>query len=150
VASQADRAFMRRAIGLARPRVGHTGANPAVGCVIVKAGAVVAEAATAEGGRPHAEEQALQVAGDQARGATVYVTLEPCGSRSSGARSCAERLTAAGVGRVVVACEDASPHASGRGMERLEAAEVPVETGVLTAEAAALYADYAPQAGKGA
>lgn len=142
MASEDDIRWMRRAIALAAPRVGLTGPNPAVGCVIVKAGRVVAEAATAEGGRSHAEEQALGVAGEGARGAVAYVTLEPCGERSSGAASCSERLIAAGVTRVVVACADPSPKASRRGPLRLEASGVAVEFGVLQAEAAPLYADY--------
>ena len=134
---------MRRAIALARSRLGETGDNPAVGCVIVRDGVVLAEAATAQGGRPHAEEQALVLAGETALGATAYVTLEPCGARSSGAPSCAERLIAAGVARVVVAfAADSSPHASGRGIGRLREAGVEVEIGVLAAEAAPLYAEY--------
>ena len=133
---------MRRAIALAQARVGLTGANPAVGCVIVKDGAVVGEAATAQGGRPHAEEQALELAGTGATGAVVYVTLEPCGERSSGAPSCSQRLVAAGVARVVVASADSSPLASGRGVERLRAAGVSIELGVLADEAAALYVAY--------
>ena len=133
---------MRLAIELARARLGLTGDNPAVGCVIVKDGAIVGQAATAEGGRPHAEEQALALAGEAARGAVAYVTLEPCGARSSGAASCAELLAAAGVARVVVAAADPSPLASGRGAERLGAAGVPLETGLLAGEAAPLYADY--------
>jgi diaminohydroxyphosphoribosylaminopyrimidine deaminase/5-amino-6-(5-phosphoribosylamino)uracil reductase len=134
---------MQRAIALARPMVGRTGPNPAVGCVIVKDGTALAEAATAKGGRPHAEEQALALAGERARGAVAYVTLEPCGARSSGAPSCAERLVAAGVTRVAIACEgDPSPHASGRGFERLRAAGVDVEIGLLAEEAAPLYAEY--------
>jgi diaminohydroxyphosphoribosylaminopyrimidine deaminase/5-amino-6-(5-phosphoribosylamino)uracil reductase len=139
-----DAAFMRRAIALAAARVGLTGDNPAVGCVLVADGVVVAEAATAEGGRPHAEEQALAAAGPAARGAVAYVTLEPCGERSSGAASCAERLVQAGVARVVVACDDASKFAAGRGAARLAAAGAPVETGLLAEEARALYASYKP------
>jgi diaminohydroxyphosphoribosylaminopyrimidine deaminase/5-amino-6-(5-phosphoribosylamino)uracil reductase len=135
---------MRRAIELARARVGRTAENPAVGCVLVKDGVVIAEAATAESGRPHAEEQALAAAGAAAEGAVAYVTLEPCGARSSGAASCAERLARAGVARVVVACEDASKFAAGRGAERLRAAGVPVELGLLADEAAGLYAGYRP------
>ena len=135
---------MRRAIALARAQVGLTGDNPAVGCVIVRDGAVIGEAATAQGGRPHAEEQALDLAGD-ARGATAYVTLEPCGERSSGAASCGERLAAAGVARVVIAAADASTLAAGRGVARLREAGVAVETGLLADEAAALYADYRPR-----
>jgi len=140
----ADETWMRRAIALAWPRVGLTGENPAVGCVLVKDGQVIAEAATAEGGRPHAEEQALATAGEAARGATAYVTLEPCGERSSGAASCSERLVTAGVARVVVACADPSSFASGRGLERLQAASLSVEFGVLADEAATLYVGYQP------
>ena len=133
---------MRRAIAVARTTFGTTEPNPTVGCVLIKDGIVVAEAATAPGGRPHAEEQALAAAGEAARGATAYVTLEPCGARSSGAASCAERLVLAGVSRVVVACEDPSPFASGRGVERLRAAEIPVESGILEAEARELAAAF--------
>jgi len=127
---------MRRAIEVARPHVGLTAPNPTVGCVLVSGDVIVAEAATGVGGRPHAEEQALELAGADARGCTVYVTLEPCGERSSGAPSCAERLVLAGVARVVAACQDASPFASGRGPERLREAGVTVEIGVLADEAA--------------
>lgn len=148
MADTGDIGWMRRAIALARPRVGHTGANPAVGCVIVKDGEVIAEAATAEGGRPHAEEQALAAAGEKARGAVAYITLEPCGERSSGAASCSERLIAAGVARVVAACADPSPKASRRGLERLAEAGVAVAEGVGSSEAAPLYAAYHPATGK--
>jgi pyrimidine deaminase RibD-like protein len=141
-----DEAWMRRAIQLAAPQVGLTGDNPAVGCLIVNHGLVVGEAATARGGRPHAEELALEQAGPAARGATAYVTLEPCGERSSGAASCGERLAAAGVTRVVVAREDSSVLASGGGLQRLRDAGVAVELGVLSAEAADLYAAYQPRA----
>lgn len=130
-----DLTFMQRAIAVALPNVGKTAPNPCVGCVIVKEGAVIAEARTGEGGRPHAEEQALQ--GLDARGATAYVTLEPCGARSAGGLSCSELLVAAGVSRVVVACEDTSPYASGQGAERLRAAGITVEIGLLADEAGA-------------
>lgn len=133
---------MRRAIDLARAHMGRTWPNPSVACVIVKDGEVVAEAATADGGRPHAEEQAVPAAGDKARGSTAYVTLEPCGARSSGRRSCAHFLVEAGVARVVVACVDPSPFASGRGVERLRQAGLKVETGLLSDEAAVLYEGY--------
>lgn len=139
-----DTRHMRRAIALARPRVGLTGENPAVGCVLVRDGAVVGEAATAAGGRPHAEEQALAAAGAAARGATAYVTLEPCAERSSGAASCSARLIQAGVAAVVIACEDASPYAAGQGAEMLRAAGISVRSGVLRRAAAVLYADYRP------
>lgn len=142
--SEADRLHMRQAIALARGHVGLTGDNPSVGCVLVKDGAVIGQGVTAAGGRPHAEEQALDQAGENAQGAVAYVTLEPCGARSSGAASCSERLLAAGVAEVVIACEDASPYASGQGAERLAAGGVPVRLGVLADEAASLYADYRP------
>jgi diaminohydroxyphosphoribosylaminopyrimidine deaminase/5-amino-6-(5-phosphoribosylamino)uracil reductase len=139
-----DLDLMRRAIAAAAPSVGLTGANPAVGCVIARDGEVLAEAATAAGGRPHAEEQALDAAGESARGAVTYVTLEPCGERRSGAASCADRLVQAGVARVVVACRDASPFAAGRGLERLRLGGIAVETGLLEDEAASLLAGYKP------
>lgn len=129
---------MRRAIDLALENMGRTWPNPAVGCVIVKDGQIVAEAATAAGGRPHAEEQAVPAAGEAARGATAYVTLEPCGARSSGRKSCSQFLTEAGIARVVIAAFDPSPFASGRGVERLRAEGLEVEAGVLEDEAAVL------------
>lgn len=136
--SDADLAFMARAIELAKERMGETWPNPSVGCVLVKDGRVIAEAATAPGGRPHAEEQAAPAAGAAARGATAYVTLEPCGARSSGRKSCAHFLAEAGVARVVVACLDPSPFAAGRGTERLRAAGLEVETGLLADQALVL------------
>jgi diaminohydroxyphosphoribosylaminopyrimidine deaminase/5-amino-6-(5-phosphoribosylamino)uracil reductase len=135
---------MARAIELARPRAGATGGNPTVGCVLVRDGRVVGDAATAPGGRPHAEEQAVAAAGEAARGATAYVTLEPCGERSTGAASCAQRLIEAGVARVVLGAADPSRYAAGRGPERLEASGVPVTWGVLQAECEVLLRDYRP------
>jgi pyrimidine deaminase RibD-like protein len=140
-----DEHWMRRAIELARPGVGLTGDNPSVGCVIVRDGEVVGEAATAPGGRPHAEELALDRAGRGAAGATAYVTLEPCGERSSGAASCGERLAQAGIARVVIACDDASSLAAGRGLQRLRGAGIPVDPGVLQDEAGGLYVGYQPR-----
>ncbi|MBP7705230.1 MAG: bifunctional diaminohydroxyphosphoribosylaminopyrimidine deaminase/5-amino-6-(5-phosphoribosylamino)uracil reductase RibD [Caulobacter sp.] len=128
-----DTDFMQRAIAVALTNLGKTAPNPVVGCVIVRDGQVLAEAATGVGGRPHAEEQALQ--GVDAQGATAYVTLEPCGARSSGSAACSTLLVAAGVTRVVIACEDPSPFASGQGIERLRAAGIAVETGLLAAQA---------------
>jgi diaminohydroxyphosphoribosylaminopyrimidine deaminase / 5-amino-6-(5-phosphoribosylamino)uracil reductase len=133
-----DARFMARAIDLALARMGETWPNPAVGCVLVKDGQVIAEAATAPGGRPHAEEQAVPAAGEAARGATAYVTLEPCGARSSGRASCAQFLAEAGVARVVVAALDPSPFASGRGTERLRQAGLVVEAGLMEDEAKVL------------
>ncbi len=137
-----DIRFMGRAIALARARMGQTWPNPAVGCVVVRDGEIVAEAATAPGGRPHAEEQAVPAAGEKAKGATAYVTMEPCGARSSGRTSCSHFLIDAGVARVVIAAVDPSPFASGRGVERLQKAGLQVETGLLAQEAAVLYEGY--------
>lgn len=141
-AASDDIRFMGRAIALARGNMGQTWPNPSVGCVIVKDGEVVSEAATASGGRPHAEEQAVPAAGDKARGATAYVTMEPCGARSSGRTSCSHFLIDAGVARVVIAAVDPSPFASGRGVERLKKAGLEVETGLLADQAAVLYEGY--------
>lgn len=131
---------MRRALELAALGVGRTGDNPSVGCVIVRDGAIIAEAHTADGGRPHAEEQAVALV--DARGATVYVTLEPCAKRSNGSASCADRLIHAGVARVVIATGDPHPFVAGAGVERLCAAGVRVEVGALEAEARALIEEF--------
>lgn len=137
-----DVAHMSCALALAAGQIGRTGENPSVGCVIVQDGAIVAEAATAASGRPHAEEQALKQAGAKARGATAYVTLEPCAKRASGALSCADLLIQAGVARVVIAATDPHPFASGVGIERLRAAGVSVEAGLFADEARAQNADF--------
>jgi diaminohydroxyphosphoribosylaminopyrimidine deaminase/5-amino-6-(5-phosphoribosylamino)uracil reductase len=137
-----DDEFMRRALALAAANVGRTGDNPSVGCVIVSTGAIVAEAATGAGGRPHAEETALASAGANARGATAYVTLEPCARRSAGGASCSDLLVQAGVSRVVIATPDPHPYAAGVGVERLRAAGVQVETGLLESEARAQNAGF--------
>jgi pyrimidine deaminase RibD-like protein len=139
-----DEDFMRRAIEVARSHVGLTADNPSVGCVIVRDGAVVGEGVTGEGGRPHAEQQALAAAGDAARGATAYVTMEPCARRSSGGTSCSELLVAAGVARVVIACGDSSVYAAGEGARRLQAAGIVTDQGLLQDAAGALYAAYNP------
>lgn len=137
-----DEAFMRAALDLAAVLKGRTGVNPTVGCVIVKDGVVVGEGATGEGGRPHAEEIACAAAGEKARGATAYVTLEPCAQRSTGAASCSERLVAAGVSRVVIATEDPHPLANGVGLDRLRAAGIAFDVGILSEEARAMNADF--------
>lgn len=128
-------AHMSRALALAAAQSGRTGENPSVGCVIEKDGGIIGEAATADGGRPHAEEQALAQAGERARGAVAYVTLEPCAKRTNGSTSCADRLIQAGIARVVIAATDPHPFASGVGIERLQAAGISVDVG-LFAEAA--------------
>lgn len=132
---------MQRALAIAASGLSRTGDNPCVGCVIVRDGAVIAEARTADTGRPHAEEQALAQTGD-ARGATAYVTLEPCAKRTSGSMSCSDLLIAAGIARVVIATRDPHPFAAGVGIERLRAAGVQVEVGVLEKEARAQNADF--------
>ena len=143
-----DHEYMRRAIALAKARLGTTWPNPVVGCVIARGDDVLAETVTGPGGadsaalRLHAEEQALVDAGEAARGATAYITLEPCARRSSARPSCTDRLIAAGIVRVAVACGDPSPLAAGQGLARLRAAAVEVETEMLADEAAFLYAGY--------
>jgi pyrimidine deaminase RibD-like protein len=132
-----DDRFMRRALELAAAHVGRTGDNPSVGCVIVKDGAIIGEGATALGGRPHAEEQALSQAGDAARGADVFVTLEPCAQRSAGGTSCSDLLLQAGVERVVIATRDPHPNANSAGVARLLVAGVVLEFGLMKAEARA-------------
>ena len=136
---QDDERYMRRALAAARATLGRTWPNPAVGCVVVKDGVVLAETATAPGGRPHAEEQALALAGEAARGATVYITLEPCGQRSNGGPSCSHRLSEAGVARVVIAADNPEPLSAGRGMVHLEDEGVPSERGFLAEEAEPIY-----------
>ena len=125
---------MGLALSLGRRGMGRVWPNPAVGCVIVKDGRVVGRGWTADGGRPHAEPQALAQAGAASKGATAYVTLEPC-SHHGKTPPCAEALIAAGVARVVIACGDPDPRVAGRGIAMLEAAGIAVTTGVLEAEA---------------
>jgi diaminohydroxyphosphoribosylaminopyrimidine deaminase/5-amino-6-(5-phosphoribosylamino)uracil reductase len=133
-----DQAHMRRALALAESRLGRTWPNPAVGCVIVKDGAVIGEGATGDGGRPHGEEAALSTVGYEARDATMYVTLEPCARRSSGVPSCTDRLITAGIARVVIAASDPHPFAAGAGVRKLEEAGIEVVTGVSAADGEAL------------
>jgi diaminohydroxyphosphoribosylaminopyrimidine deaminase / 5-amino-6-(5-phosphoribosylamino)uracil reductase len=129
-----DIAHMRSALALARRGVGVTWPNPSVGCVVVNDGRVVGRAVTAPGGRPHAEPAALEVAGTAARGATAYVTLEPC-CHWGRTPPCTDALLAAGVARVVVATRDPDPRVDGAGIARLRAAGILVDEGVLRAEA---------------
>ncbi|MGI4944779.1 MAG: bifunctional diaminohydroxyphosphoribosylaminopyrimidine deaminase/5-amino-6-(5-phosphoribosylamino)uracil reductase RibD [Janthinobacterium lividum] len=129
-----DEQHMRAALALARRGLGATWPNPAVGCVLVRDGRVVGRGTTAPGGRPHAETVALAMAAEAARGATAYVTLEPC-SHHGHTPPCADALIAAGVSRVVVAGGDPDPRVDGAGIARLRAAGVRVQTGVLAGEA---------------
>ena len=133
-----DTHYVRQAIALAMAQMGRTWPNPSVGCVLVKDGVIVGEGATGDGGRPHAEEIALDRAGENAKGATAYVTLEPCGQRSAGTPSCGQKLVKAGVSRVVYACADPSPYASHKGPHRLADAGVTVEHGLCADEATVL------------
>jgi diaminohydroxyphosphoribosylaminopyrimidine deaminase/5-amino-6-(5-phosphoribosylamino)uracil reductase len=114
---------------LGRRALGTTAENPPVGCVIVRGDDIVGVGWTQPGGRPHAETQALAMAGEEARGATAYVTLEPCAHHGR-TGPCAEALVAAGVARVVTAFEDPDPRTAGKGHEILRAAGIAVETGV--------------------
>ncbi|MFT6531598.1 MAG: diaminohydroxyphosphoribosylaminopyrimidine deaminase [Limimaricola cinnabarinus] len=129
-----DRRFMALALSLGRRGLGRVWPNPNVGCVIVAQGRIIGRGRTADGGRPHAETQALAQAGIQARGATAYVTLEPCAHHGR-TPPCAEALVAAGVARVVVAAHDPDPRVAGRGIARLRAAGITVETGLMVDEA---------------
>lgn len=121
---------MAEAIALAATHIGQTGTNPSVGCVLVRDGEIVGRGVTAKSGRPHAETQALAEAGDNARGATAYVTLEPC-SHHGKTPPCADALIAAGVSRVVVAVTDPDERVSGNGIRMLRDAGIGVETGLM-------------------
>jgi len=125
-----DLSHMRAALALARRGLGNCWPNPSVGCVVVKDGRVVGRAVTSPGGRPHAEPMALAMAGEAARGATVYVTLEPC-CHHGRTPPCTDALIAAGVGRVVIAARDCDPRVNGEGISRLRAAGIEVEEGLL-------------------
>jgi diaminohydroxyphosphoribosylaminopyrimidine deaminase/5-amino-6-(5-phosphoribosylamino)uracil reductase len=131
----ADRRFMQLALALGRRGQGCTWPNPAVGAVIVKDGVIVGRGWTQAGGRPHAEPEALRRAGEAARGATLYVTLEPC-SHFGKSPPCADAVIAAGIKRVVAAIEDPNPEVAGQGHARLRAAGITVDVGLCAAEAA--------------
>jgi diaminohydroxyphosphoribosylaminopyrimidine deaminase/5-amino-6-(5-phosphoribosylamino)uracil reductase len=129
---------MAHALGLARRGLGRVWPNPAVGCVLVAGSRVIGRGFTRPGGRPHAETVALEAAGQAARGATAYVTLEPCAHHGR-TPPCAEALAAAGVARVVTAIEDPDPRVKGQGHAILRAAGIAVTEGVLAEEARALH-----------
>jgi diaminohydroxyphosphoribosylaminopyrimidine deaminase/5-amino-6-(5-phosphoribosylamino)uracil reductase len=132
----ADNRFITLALALGRRGLGNTWPNPAVGAVVVRDGVVVGRGWTQPGGRPHAEVVALRQAGAAARGATLYVTLEPC-SHYGKSPPCADAVLAAGIARVVSAIEDPNPEVAGQGHARLRAAGIVVDLG-LGAEAARL------------
>ncbi|MEA2120533.1 bifunctional diaminohydroxyphosphoribosylaminopyrimidine deaminase/5-amino-6-(5-phosphoribosylamino)uracil reductase RibD [Halovibrio sp. HP20-50] len=135
--SQADHRYMARALQLAEKGLYTTDPNPRVGCVIVRDEQVVGEGYHRRAGEPHAEIHALNAAGEQAQGATAYVTLEPC-AHTGRTGPCAVALCNAKVARVVIAMVDPNPQVSGRGIEILEAAGVKVTVGLLESEARAL------------
>ncbi|EWC40634.1 bifunctional diaminohydroxyphosphoribosylaminopyrimidine deaminase/5-amino-6-(5-phosphoribosylamino)uracil reductase RibD [Stutzerimonas stutzeri] len=132
--NSADHAWMARALQLARKGLYSTHPNPRVGCVIVADGERVGEGWHVRAGEPHAEVHALRQAGERARGATAYVTLEPC-SHHGRTPPCAEALVRAGVGRVVAAMQDPNPQVAGRGLELLRSVGIEVASGVLEVEA---------------
>jgi diaminohydroxyphosphoribosylaminopyrimidine deaminase/5-amino-6-(5-phosphoribosylamino)uracil reductase len=134
-AKAADQRFMALALALGRRGQGRTWPNPAVGAVVVKDGIIVGRGWTQPGGRPHAEPEALRRAGEAARGATLYVTLEPC-SHFGKSPPCADAIIAAGIARVVSAIEDPNPEVAGQGHARLRAAGITVDIGLDASEAA--------------
>lgn len=136
-----DLLWMRRALGLAEKMRGHVWPNPPVGCVIVKEGVVVAEAATHPGGRPHAERKALDKAGDLARGATLYVTLEPC-CHWGKTPPCTDAILESGITRVVCAIQDPDPRVNGGGFETLRRANVELNVGLCSDEAQRLMSGF--------
>jgi len=134
-AREADRRFMQLAFALGRRGQGRTWPNPAVGAVVVKDGLIIGRGWTQPGGRPHAEPEALRRAGEAARDATLYVTLEPC-SHFGKSPPCADAIIAAGISRVVAAIEDPNPEVAGKGLAKLRAAGISVDVGLLAEEAA--------------
>lgn len=132
---EADRRFMELALTLGRRGLGRTWPNPAVGAVVVKDGVILGRGWTQPGGRPHGEPEGLKRAGGAARGATLYVTLEPC-SHFGKTPPCADAVIAAGIARVVSAIEDPNPEVAGQGHARLRAAGIAVDVGLCAAEAA--------------
>ena len=147
-----DRRMMAAALRLGRRNLGQTHPNPAVGCIIVKTEdderVIVGRGWTAVGGRPHAEREALTVAGAAAKGATAYVTLEPCAHQGR-AKPCSDALVAAGVARVVTALEDPDPRTAGKGHALLKEAGIAVTTGVLAEEAALAHSGHVNRVTKG-
>jgi diaminohydroxyphosphoribosylaminopyrimidine deaminase/5-amino-6-(5-phosphoribosylamino)uracil reductase len=133
---------MGAALALAERGRGRTAPKPHVGCVIVKQGGVIGRGWTQPGGRPHAEAMALAEAGAESRGATLYVTLEPCAHPSERGPACADLIVEAGLARVVAAAEDPDPRTTGRGFERLRHAGIAVTSGVREAEALRSFAGF--------
>jgi diaminohydroxyphosphoribosylaminopyrimidine deaminase/5-amino-6-(5-phosphoribosylamino)uracil reductase len=140
---------MAAALALSQRGRGRTAPNPNVGCVIVNEGVVVGRGWTQPGGRPHAEAMALAEASEKSRGATCYVTLEPCAHVSPRGPACADLLVEAGVSRVLVALGDPDPRTNGRGIARLHAAGVTVNLGLLEASAREAMAGFLTRQAKG-
>ena len=136
-----DEVFMTRALELAGRGIGHTTPNPMVGAVVVKAGRIVGEGYHEAVGRAHAEVNAIAAAGENAAGATLYVTLEPC-SHTGRTPPCTKAILAAGIRRVVVAMTDPNPHVKGGGIDLLRGHDVDVVTGVLESSARKLNEAY--------
>jgi diaminohydroxyphosphoribosylaminopyrimidine deaminase / 5-amino-6-(5-phosphoribosylamino)uracil reductase len=132
-----DRVYMQTAIGLAERGIGQTWPNPSVGCVIVADNKVVGRGWTQRGGRPHAETEALRRAGEATRGATAYVTLEPCAHQGE-TPPCAQALIDSGISRVVVALEDPDPRVNGGGLQMLRDAGISIDIGVGQVQADAV------------
>ncbi|MFZ5726335.1 MAG: bifunctional diaminohydroxyphosphoribosylaminopyrimidine deaminase/5-amino-6-(5-phosphoribosylamino)uracil reductase RibD, partial [Pseudomonadota bacterium] len=139
---------MAAAVALSRRGRPASAPNPNVGCLIVQpapaeaGGRLIARGWTQPGGRPHGEAMAIAAAGSAARGATAYVTLEPCAHASARGPACSDLLIEAGVARVVIAAQDPDPRTDGKGIARLRAAGLEVEVGVLPAEARAAMAPW--------
>jgi len=150
-----DERFMRLAIALGSRHLGLAWPNPSVGAVLVdesgEVPVIVAQGVTQPGGRPHAERMALEAAGARARGATLYVTLEPCATRSSRSHgpSCTDLIVAAGIGHLVVSVADPSPYAAGQGPERFSLAGIPMNVGCLAEEGARLHRGHITRVIKG-
>ncbi|WP_142634649.1 bifunctional diaminohydroxyphosphoribosylaminopyrimidine deaminase/5-amino-6-(5-phosphoribosylamino)uracil reductase RibD [Ruegeria faecimaris] len=139
--SETDKRYMALALALGRRGQGTCWPNPSVGCVLVQDGRIVGRGWTQPGGRPHAETEALRQAGSQARGATAYVSLEPCAHHGQ-TPPCAQALIEAGVARVVSAIEDSDPRVAGQGFAMLREAGIDVTTGVLADQAARDHAGF--------
>ena len=143
-----DERFMRLALALGRRNLGNTWPNPAVGAVIVKDGVMIARGWTQEGGRPHAEVEALRRAKKATQGATMYVSLEPC-SHQGKTPPCADAIIRAGITRVVSAMEDPNPEVAGQGHERLRAKGVIVDVGLGAEEARRIHVGHITRITKG-
>ena len=143
-----DTVHMAHALSLGQRGLGRSWPNPAVGCVIVNGNRIVGRGWTQAGGRPHAEVMALRQAGPNARGATAFVTLEPCAHQGQ-TGPCADALIAAGIARVVTALTDPDPRVSGKGHSMLRAAGIAVTEGVMTDQATRLTAGFLKRVVKG-